>query len=550
MSTVNTECIREEMADVVNYIQSPINSSKRVLVRRFAMTDPQEACIAAEDLRLRTSVKNTADLECHYVDDPMASQVTYPGRYRGVTVKEVTNGNTFFIEQTLSAGLVTTFDPTLAFITMSNAMSGNATAISGISNTTSNDPEKYLNMLVEGVDPNYTQSVIDAIRAYNWNSAQLSFVSLDGVTISGACHLVYAKTKKQDDETDTVEFLLARPQFTLQAYQNFGSDSQEDSYYLWNVPKILAQDIIDDWKTDVRKWATASYRGDGLVDIMLSSRSNKDNTATDLQAGVADQFEETLAATESTERHSAATNPEENSEYDPNNGKGTLGTIIATANEPNGDGTFRTMKKTTVAHKQQWQDQYDTKDGTVYFWVGKACTDMEYSDAYSAAGLTSATSNTLNVTVRPDGLYDYYIEKRPYGGTSQNSWYIGEISHIDFLGPKIYKQNKAGEWKYKQNWYRERVSQFSSHDHAMEFMRDGRVAGEIPAQGTRTAILGLKGTPIGSSRCEILSNGQYLVTHICANEENEAFSGNLPADTTDGLADHAKATWELDDSID
>jgi hypothetical protein len=447
MATVNTECIREEVATLVSFAQSAINPNKAILVRRWSLTDPNEAAIAAADLRLRQSVINTADEKCHTVLDPMAGQVPYTGIYRGAGVKMQTNGNTYFIDQTLSLGLITEFDKTDCFIAASSSLLGNT---EGSGNTASDNPEVHLMLSLEGVDPDYTQEVLASIRTFNWNDSGLSFTTADGVAISGQYHFIYAKSKKAMDETDSIEFLIARPQFTLVAYQDYASSNQSDVTYLWNVPKDLAQTVITAWKIGTTSHsASASYRGEGFVDITLYTKANADLTATAAGSpNKSDQHVETDAMVEDIETHTAAAAALPDVAFVDIEGQPGFGVITEVRNIKNEDGTFRTASKVNTSQKQQWaySDTWagvsnaaiPSPYGDTYWWKGKAVTSTELGAVLNTASLSGTYSCSIDIQKRDDAKFDYYITRGP---SRSNTFLWAEST----LADQTYKHIEFGK---------------------------------------------------------------------------------------------------------
>jgi len=73
----------------------------------------------------------------------------------------------------------------------------------------------------------------------------------------------------QNDGSSKITMTIALPQYTLEAYRSVGSSREADEYYLWNVPKTLAQTIMDDFK-GTGKSVRPTYRGE-LVDIVCTA---------------------------------------------------------------------------------------------------------------------------------------------------------------------------------------------------------------------------------------------------------------------------------------
>jgi len=156
---------------------------------------------------------------------------------------------------------------------------GNASSIAGIDDTTSDDPERYLYIEWPNCSCDHDVAIIQS-----FNNVTFTNPAVDGQTYSGTWHIVFATSERADDQSAIIKILLARPQYTLNAYEMYETTWERDKIYLWNVPKDIAQTILDDYKAaKTSASASASYNtNDGLVDLTLSAAGDvADNLTTD-----------------------------------------------------------------------------------------------------------------------------------------------------------------------------------------------------------------------------------------------------------------------------
>lgn len=229
-------------------------------------------------LERSTSAKN-GDKAQAFVDDPMVGAKKRSGRWRNVFVDtRQEQDQSYTILQTLAEGLRTTVlnsatPPTIDFsgcrLVNDKKLLGNSSSVTGISNTTSHDPERYLLVRFTAISPDHTSAIMAQIGEATYTAPRIR-----GEEYAGEWSNIYATSQLAEDGSRTIDLLLARPQFTLNAYRDFGGSAETGLTYLWNVPKNLAQTIMDAWKTGVGKSAIPTFSKDGgLVDIVLSGKT-------------------------------------------------------------------------------------------------------------------------------------------------------------------------------------------------------------------------------------------------------------------------------------
>lgn len=236
-----------------------------------------------ERLVLRWDIPNGSDKECIewvYANRGTLSDFDTPFRhFEGIyrvtlvdckprlTRSGEIEGTTLLM--TIAKGLSTTLDWDTARVEGIRELPGNSESVSGIGNTTSDDDEKYLRVKFPYCSPIYVRAIVASI------ADTYSNVTIRGED-HGTFHRIAAQIDFEDDGTATIHLFLARPQFTLNAYQDVDTAAERDVHYLWGVPKPLAQGIIDAWGTTLGHSATASYSTDqGTCDLVLSSKTEE-----------------------------------------------------------------------------------------------------------------------------------------------------------------------------------------------------------------------------------------------------------------------------------
>lgn len=222
-----------------------------------------------------SSAKNSGKAQS-YVTDPLVGGRKRTGVWRSVSIDtREEKSRSFTILQTIAEGFRTTIQGEVAdSIDFSGArlvrdkkLLGNGET-AGVDNTTSSSPERYLLVRFTAISPNHCNAIMTEI-----SQATYTAPTIRGETYAGDWKLIYATHEDAEDGSKTIDMLLARPQYTLNAYQDVGGTAERGVTYVWNVPKDIAQTILNDYE-DTGRSATASYNKDsGLVDLILSTKA-------------------------------------------------------------------------------------------------------------------------------------------------------------------------------------------------------------------------------------------------------------------------------------
>lgn len=159
---------------------------------------------------------------------------------------------------------------------------GNAVSVPSVPQATTNDPG--LDLLIEFpyCDPRHITLMIQSLRnSHNTNAD----IVVRGQTYQAPWHLIAAQTRRENDGTHTIVARYSRSKYVLKGYRDSQTSVATLQYYVWNVPKEVAQQIIDDWKASAGPTATATasyHENQELVDLVLALRdpAAKENLTT------------------------------------------------------------------------------------------------------------------------------------------------------------------------------------------------------------------------------------------------------------------------------
>jgi len=202
-----------------------------------------------------------------------------PGLWRVVDVRKASYANTTQfggasgVIQVLRRGYSQTLDWTEARIINYKESEGNTSSALGQADTASDNPDKFMLVEFVNLDPATAPGLLtSALGATTY----ANFV-VRGVTYTETYHKIAATVLESEfpgDGSVRIQVLLAQPQYTLEAFRDYvalynGQRRSSQVFYLWGVPKDLAQPILDTFEGSGRT-ATADYSIDGsLVNLTL-----------------------------------------------------------------------------------------------------------------------------------------------------------------------------------------------------------------------------------------------------------------------------------------
>ena len=301
--------LAEKQANLITYKDSEL-LFQREIVRNW----PEEIDASIEDgvsyLREFTSADNNTAQQ--FVTDPQATQLEYTGVWRQVSVEKTTADNEYGaigltgIVQTLRFGFAQrlNWDEARIINPGTSLMPGNASTVAGIGlqDTTSDDPEDYLMVQWVNLNPEYTRVMSLGTDASTYLAGDTVVDPvIRGVTYTGTWNKILVSTGESalGDGSGTITVLLAQPQYTLNGYRAVinlftGGSRTDEVHYLWNVPKQLAQGILDAYKAlGSGRTGSASYGANNLVNLVLGDTSTVTLGVADDVSGGACSFVET-----------------------------------------------------------------------------------------------------------------------------------------------------------------------------------------------------------------------------------------------------------------
>ena len=248
-------------------------------------------CMTA--LKLFTDAKNSTAKS--WVENPVCGRETFPGIYRVVTVDvDVQKSGLKGIIQTLRKGWAQT--PVWSEARLLEEESGPSNNVSDSGAVPASDnPTRFLKIKFPNCDPGKVEAIASSLGGVS----TYSNVVIRGENYSGTWNTVWVATKLEDDGSGTVTLYLALGQYNIKSYDNFGTEREQDIFYVYDCPKNEAQTIIDAWKAkySVGSSATTNYsRSNGLVDLVLRRRTNTDFEANFGTTGLDCRYTETQTA--------------------------------------------------------------------------------------------------------------------------------------------------------------------------------------------------------------------------------------------------------------
>ena len=248
-------------------------------------------CMTA--LKLFTDAKNSTAKS--WVENPVCGRETFPGIYRVVTVDvDVQKSGLKGIIQTLRKGWAQIPVWTEARLLEEESGPSNNVSDSGAV-PASDNPTRFLKIKFPNCDPGKVEAIASSLGGVS----TYSNVVIRGESYSGTWNTVWVATKLEDDGSGTVTLYLALGQYNIKSYDNFGTEREQNIFYVYDCPKNEAQTIIDAWKAKypVGSSATTNYsRSNGLVDLVLRRRTDTDFEADFGTTGLDCRYMETQTA--------------------------------------------------------------------------------------------------------------------------------------------------------------------------------------------------------------------------------------------------------------
>lgn len=226
-------------------------------------------------LTIFTSAKNTAPQ--YWVDDPLIDGEKLLGKWRGaynVAVVEQPYPDApkkLVIVQTLRRGYITQL-VTGTSIDWSEARLVNVFDAVGNATSGSDNPEQYVVVEWRGVCPKLSRSIINTFP--DTSDLTVYIPEIKGEKIGTGYYKLHAEDKIEEDGSATITLYLANPRFSITSYTGWLTERSTDVTYHWNVPKTLAQTVVEGAKAKGVSVQCSYQQGQALVDIIIYARNS------------------------------------------------------------------------------------------------------------------------------------------------------------------------------------------------------------------------------------------------------------------------------------
>lgn len=142
------------------------------------------------------------------------------------------------------------------------------------------NPQQYHLVKWDGIDPLKLDTVRSELRDLTpsaWSP------TVNGESLGSGFFLldVIAETSdgQDQDRSGTITALIAKPRFSLQAWQNYGTPAQAKVYYLYDVPMYLSQSIINQYNKRTGASASAGAPNERfLLNIQVTDKLDESST--------------------------------------------------------------------------------------------------------------------------------------------------------------------------------------------------------------------------------------------------------------------------------
>jgi hypothetical protein len=206
------------------------------------------------------------------------------GPYRSISIETGKDREGSYLIQEFAKGWVTSLvtesalDYTEARLVQKRDLPPSKVAGTPVAPDLWGNPEHYLLMRWEGIDP----TAVDAIAASINALAEDTFEPvINGETIGTGFTRLYCRGFREwDDEDDRagrIDLLVAKPRWNLQLWAGYGTKAQTGRYELYNVPKYVAQELINSYNKQTGASCNAGDESDeGLINLSFNVPSTND----------------------------------------------------------------------------------------------------------------------------------------------------------------------------------------------------------------------------------------------------------------------------------
>lgn len=237
--------------------------------RMWEEISPDDAPMHRKALEDFTSEKSLPyDKKKSWVKNPMINQEEVPGIFRNAGVLEKRSATTSLVNivQLLRRGFIQN-------IVVGGSLDLSEARIRDIVSSPADDTgtagaENYKTIFIPGIDPTRISAIETQIQSIYRTEVAVRI----GDQNFGDMYLLNYSSKEEDDGTHTLFLYVANPRYTLTGFNGWNTRNAGDITYHYNVPKVLAQEILTNSKTSSLSGHVVGYdESKGLVDIALET---------------------------------------------------------------------------------------------------------------------------------------------------------------------------------------------------------------------------------------------------------------------------------------
>jgi len=217
-----------------------------------------------------------------YVSDPVIAGQTHLGIWRQVNIRELKRtelGTEFYyLILTLRKGFIETIitgSGTELSIDWTEARLDNSKQFPPGSCTTNpggNTESRYFIIKWNNVSPLCLEKIEKEISNFTQQTVDTFSPTIKGEELPTGLHRLSTASTIEQDGSGTVVVTLCSPEFTLSGFQTWLTHKQTSLTYYWDVPRAIAQALIDTEKA-LGKSCVPSYNStEGLVDLVVYTK--------------------------------------------------------------------------------------------------------------------------------------------------------------------------------------------------------------------------------------------------------------------------------------
>lgn len=389
------------------------------ITREWDGIPPDYIDAAKQFLNDYADVKNRAGKTRRVIGLDM-QKTSRDGVWRSVRVeteRDPNNAGLFVLRQALRQGYMTQVDWTEARIEAVTYANSNNQDVTGVANTTSNNPFVKYVILFPQVAPQYVNDIESTLRTTTITDPNIASSIGRQITLTGTWSVRSVTNRIEEDGSNSVLLEIGQCLFTIKGYTDFGTPKARTVWDLYDVPADQAQTIIDAFKAayPVRSSAVVNRRDNNICDISLRLRNapaiNFDlATSTDCRE------------TEATDFFFSVADPDDPAYAIPTDPDLTPGVTYKRRVSDNGDGTYDIAIITTTRRNQTHTYRaLDNAAQRVSTELNLGTTETLSPIEYTIGGVTYRRRVTLNADCTRDVETDTITAKDQTSQTVEES---------------------------------------------------------------------------------------------------------------------------------